>query len=372
MCLFLSTAFLFTIPVANAQDVAEAACQEKARKAAQPQKAQTHVYTNDDLQKPQILTPEDRAPVEARRKNSAAPHVNGTTPSKETADDAATAVSLGEIARRLRQEKAARQAEQAGEISIPSLFHIELPSQTTLAQPSSLAPSSPGSALPVLPTAAQPFKSARPTKRDPFSRDPHTSPVSSVSATMPKTIAPSTPTTVMAPRAITPRAEAPVSAIPRSTASKNYGGTVRVQAGDSLWDLSRQYLGKGSRWQEWLIRNPQIVDPRHVQTGAILFVPTAEVRAEISSKPGAGFASSVEDQSAVTVSVRSGDSMWRIAAIHLGRGAAWPCLASANPAVRDSSLIYPGQSLLIPASCAAMKHSPATAVGSAAVLPAAN
>jgi hypothetical protein len=47
---------LFTIP-SYAQDVADAARQEQAPKAAD-QKSSRHVYTEEDLQRPVILTPE--------------------------------------------------------------------------------------------------------------------------------------------------------------------------------------------------------------------------------------------------------------------------------------------------------------------------
>jgi nucleoid-associated protein YgaU len=370
MCALLCTASLFAIPVANAQDAAEAARQEKARKAAQPQKPQTHVYTNDDLQKPQILTPGDRAPVEARRKSPVAPNVNENSQSNQTGDDATTSGSLGEVARRLRQEKAARQAEQARKLSSPSLF--QLPPQITLAHPSSVAPLSSVTAFPASPMTARPAKPARPIKRDPFSREVHSLAGSPISSPIPKS-APLTASPTVAPTVLASGGKMPATAGAAPPALKNYEATVRVQAGDSLWMLSRQYLGKGSRWHEWMTRNPQINDPSRIETGAILVVPAD--RAEISSTPAAGFAArSVVSvgQSDGTVSVRFGDSMWKIAAMQLGSGAAWPCVAAANPAVHNAAMIYPGQSLLIPASCAPVRPIPGVAVVPNSNIPAAN
>jgi LysM domain len=50
----------------SAQDVADAARQERARKEAEHKKPK-HVYTEEDLKRAQILTPEDRAELEAKR-----------------------------------------------------------------------------------------------------------------------------------------------------------------------------------------------------------------------------------------------------------------------------------------------------------------
>ena len=67
------------MPVAaRAQDVAEAARQEKARKASQGAR-QSHVYTNEDLKKAEIVSRDERAAVEARKKNSDGATVNAAT-----------------------------------------------------------------------------------------------------------------------------------------------------------------------------------------------------------------------------------------------------------------------------------------------------
>ena len=50
---------LSTAPL-HSQSVAEAARQERARQQADGDRA-THVYTDEDLARPKILTPEDRA-----------------------------------------------------------------------------------------------------------------------------------------------------------------------------------------------------------------------------------------------------------------------------------------------------------------------
>src|SRR5271165_6420675 len=55
-----------------AQDVAEAAREQHAKKSQQPTK-HPHVYTEDDLKRAHILTPEDHKQAEARKQNAPAP-----------------------------------------------------------------------------------------------------------------------------------------------------------------------------------------------------------------------------------------------------------------------------------------------------------
>src|SRR5438445_13494218 len=63
--LFVSCA-VFGATQCSAQDVAEAARQERAQKESK-QKKSKHVYTEQDLKRDQILTPEDRAQVEEKK-----------------------------------------------------------------------------------------------------------------------------------------------------------------------------------------------------------------------------------------------------------------------------------------------------------------
>jgi nucleoid-associated protein YgaU len=339
-CVLICVSFLFSVSSTNAQDLAEAARQEKARKAAQAQK-QSHVYTNEDLQHSQILTPEDRTIVEARKKNAAPPAVNETSPATEPTQDAAAPESLGEIARRVRQEKAARQAEQARKVPPPAPFPMEMPHETILAHPKPLSPAlvAPSSA-PAKPS--QPAAPVGSVKRNPFSRATISAVPrnNSISAPQPKSASPSTPAPVVVP---------PTTMRSSPLVSSSHPESVLIQPGDTLWNLSRHYLGKASRWHEFLTRNPGIGDPRRIQPGAVLLVPPAERKSERSSTLESG--EGVSAQPADTISVQPGDSLWKIAAQHFGNGADWPCLANANPDLRDVERIYPGQTLSLPASC---------------------
>ena len=366
-CLIPAKAF------AQSQDAADAARQEKTRKAdaakSRKEKRGSRVYTNEDLKRAQILTPEDHAQVEARKKNQTVPP---TEQPAEALDAAApkSSESLGEVARRFRREKAAREAEQA----LKSPQRLPLPaelSQPALASPRVLRPQpleplvSP--ARPARPPIAPP-----PGRRDPFSRPAFSvspvlpsqthlatpaspriaskplAPAPSAATIVPRAAAPSAPLAPrevpeMEPRRSTPSAlsSASIQPIPKPIAPAAGTSRVTVQPGDSLWKLARLHLGKGSRWHDFLAVNPSLPSPDRIHPGVTLVVP---VRSNEPSRPAA-------QSTPATISVQPGDSLWRLAAKHFGSGTAWLCLAQANPQLRDADHIYPGQALSVPANC---------------------
>jgi len=74
--------------------------------------------------------------------------------------------------------------------------------------------------------------------------------------------------------------------------------------------------------------------PELLGEGTTVVVPEARVRRTSVTKPH--------------VIVRKGDTLWSLARTHLGRGAAWQCLASANPEVTDYTRLSIGSILLLP------------------------
>jgi nucleoid-associated protein YgaU len=335
-------------------DVTEGARQEKARKPAES-KQQSHVYTNDDLQNPHILTEQDRARVEARKKSAPPPQTLEPAPSLDANDDS-PAESLGEVARRYRREKAANFAEQASRPKPPSPFPMDLP-QPTFAAPAPVGPplSSPHAHAPLAPVAppaaaSKPRLGLAPLKRDPFSRPvlspslrvPNPGPAPLILApAKPSPVAPSAAVPVLPKR---PNVASPAFAVVPVPAAKpappapiiSRDSKITVRPGDSLWKLSRRFLGAGSRWQDWLSVNPGLLDPHVIQPGTILVVPRATAPASAAS---------------AKVLVRQGDSLWKVAVIHYGNGAEWQCIATANSALGDPDQIYTGQVLVLPAAC---------------------
>jgi 5'-nucleotidase/UDP-sugar diphosphatase len=49
--------------------------------------------------------------------------------------------------------------------------------------------------------------------------------------------------------------------------------------------------------------------------------------------------------------VRSGDSLWKLAAARFGDGTGWTCVAEANPQLQDANRIQVGRVLTLPTSC---------------------
>ena len=359
------------------QDQAAAAHQEKARKSSEA-RPQSHVYTNGDLRKPQILTEQDRARVEARKKSPQPPETPEPGPSLDANGDS-SAQSLGEVARRYRREKAADAAEEASRPKSPAAFPMDL-SQPIFATPAPVGPPPSAPRVPLAPieppaATSKPRLGRAPLKRDPFSR-PALSPFSSARnpGRTPLTIHPAEPSPVAPPseppaavpvkpsvvsrppaiRGTAPARPSMASPLPpprppvppASSVAPTSGGdsSITVQPGDSLWKLSRRFLGRGSHWQDWLSDNPGLLDPQSIQAGTILVVPRPT--------------SSAVSPTLGKVLVHPGDSLWKIALAHYGDGAEWQCIAGANPALSDPGQIYPGQTLVLPARCSSETSKP--------------
>jgi nucleoid-associated protein YgaU len=377
------------------QDVAEAARLERARK---DHKKSKHVYTDEDLHRATILTPDDEARVAANRKAQ-------PTPSEEqalTASEASTEIAqlpLGDIARRYRDAKRALQAPEPFHlpfdepvfadpvVSVPDLpqppprpsfapaHPILVPARPHAAVAPALAsPATAPTPGPVisLPQIARPETNFSPTHPSVSPVQPHAVVAPVMPSTMPfhrvdpfaRRVGSPTPPTISAPAhalrqpktaapAIAPSASISNSGMtnvpatpqpgvastvdPASSAieSLHAGRTVTVHAGDSLWKLAQQNLGRGSRWQELLAANPSIVDPTRIAAGTEIVLP----------------ANATGMKSDIRVTVQEGDSLSKIAKATYGRLAAWRCIAQANPEIADANRIYKGQQLLLPFSC---------------------
>jgi len=303
----------------SAQDVAKAARQERGQKESK-QKKSKHVYTEQDLKRTPILTPEDRAQVEAKK--------NQTVPSPtEKSGEAVDAQSLpgdaplGDVARRFRKQKESQKLQRSAE------FHLPFVDAPALASPKSpVMPLRPPASNPAPPRFV-PYQP--PVRRSPFERPrvfvaPPTLPLSRPPAArivplqpvVPAPVAPATPILRVAP----------------SGAAKL--NAVIARPGDSLWKIAEQNLGKGTRWQELLSVNPAIRDANQIKAGSQIFLPA------VSSM-----------RTATKITVKKGDTLTSIAHAQFGHASYWSCIAQANPAIRDANLIFEGQVLLVPAAC---------------------
>jgi LysM repeat protein len=332
-CLFFGAA---QCRAQSSQDVAEAARQERARK--EQSKKQKHVYTDEDLRRAKILTPDDEASVEARRKQQPAPNAEQTEAPLD-ADAELPQLPLGDIARRYRNAKRAAQTPDTFHLPFDEpVFATPIISVPRLAAPHpNFSPAHPNVA-PARPNAvvAPAVASAAPLHRvDPFTRRAAPSALS-ISRIAPPASRPNTAAAI-APSA--PKSNAVTSIAPPSPAAKATSplNTVIVQPGDSLWKLAQQTLGSGSRWHELLAANPS-VDPNGLEPGTPIVVP-------------ANVATLKSQKSDVTVTVEKDGTLSKIARANYGSAAAWRCIAQANPTIADANRIYEGQQLLLPFAC---------------------
>jgi nucleoid-associated protein YgaU len=305
----------------DTQDAAEAARAERARKAATA-KTTKHVYTEEDLKRAQILTPEDQAKVAARKKNS-------TEKKEEQAKSGESAPgeeSLGEVARRYRKEKAEREAARLLEQGNGSQFPMKLP-EATLATPKPLV---------------QPKMESRPMENSrrgvgagrvsPFEPRP-------LRVVPRETIVPRSGDVRVGPREAVKPKVAIVPNAPKVSIAPMAGMVARrVERGDSWWKLAENYLGNGARWRELREMNLTATEARTPEL--LLLGSTVMVPAGVVARPAVA---------AKSVTVKKGDTLWSIAKDNLGRGTAWKCLAEANPEVGEPERLQIGATVQLPA-----------------------
>jgi nucleoid-associated protein YgaU len=353
----LGSAFLACAPQLSAQstdtqqssqDAAEAARQERARK--QQSSGEHHVYTNEDLQRGKILTPEDQSRASAA-KQKPAPLLN-TNPNTEQfdANSGKPKEPLGDVARRYRNLHRDK--------TYPSPFHLPT-NQPEFAAPKNFGPlpefkpsyqprpparnfgltnpSVPANRAPIVST---PSLLSAPIRRvDPFSRRRQPAPPAvAVRPNMPRSSAqPDSPAPNLAPIVRPNVSTATHRAVPAVA-----GNTIVVRTGDTLWTLSREHLGRGTRWLEIMAANPNLPDPTRLAPGTTLVLPTRMTTRQANSMPHA-------------VTVQAGDTLSQIAFTTYGHASAWTCIAQANPALSNPHLLTIGQSLALPSpsSCPA-------------------
>ena len=308
--IFLISCAWFGVTLANAQDVSEAARQGRARKESQ-QKKSKHVYTEEDLKHPRILTQEDRAKIEAR-KNQQTPPAEGKTQEAIDAQSLPPDAPLGDVARHFRKQKQSQRLQQSAE------FHLPFADAPVLASPKPPV-------QPVLPHSSKPFAPGLAPYQPPVKHSPFARP--NIFMAAPPLVVPSRPPAV---RLVPSQPVAPLA--PFSAPKLN---AVTVKRGDSLWRLAQRNLGHGLRWHDLLTANPGIHDPNHIEAGSQIYLPTA----------------SSSLRRATEITVQSGDTLSKIAQTQLGHASYTACIAHANPAILDANLIYAGQVLILPGSC---------------------
>ncbi len=349
--LFAACAFSASAPV-WAQDVAEAARQEQARKDKQAKKK--HVYTEEDLKRARILTREDRELLDAKKRETPAP--GAATPPADA--QALGDLPLGDVARMYRAMKELSLEGQTVEFHLPATTAVASPKPEVVARefvapkPSLVQPKSTKT------PAAPEFKGIVIAFPKTGFVGPQPPAVQPTAAIQPKAVQPAAAKLAVAPGVapVVPgkpmrefMASRPLTVQPMELRqpvapvlpNPTVAHSIIVKRGDSLWRLAQVNLGDGNRWRELLAVNPGLTDPRHIVPGSSINIGgNGLVTPEAPSAP-----------SDSTITVRKGDSLWKIAKLQLGSGGFWGCIAKANRTIRDANRIYAGQTLNLPSTC---------------------
>jgi nucleoid-associated protein YgaU len=308
-----------------AQSLGDIARQERERKQNEPQR-ETHVYTNDDLQKPHILVPEDQVRALAARRATSAPTVAATVPAAPVPVAALAATPVLPAITPLPALPASAPTQPAPGAT-PGV--AEVPVQD------------PATSISNSPSRPEPQR----VERTAFAPAPRTALVSSpsgwkivyaepVSAER-RIAAPVIPTPTPTPTPTPKLVPAPV-AKPRRTVDTRTATDVQIQRGDSLWKLAKKYLGSGLRWHELAALNPEVSNPDILRIGESIHLPNSQAR----------------PLSAKQFVIHSGDTLWSVARAEFGTSRAFPCIASANPQLQSPDRIRAGDSLILPQACA--------------------
>lgn len=398
------TCLTFAATISSAQDVADAARQERARKQ-EAQKSAKHVYTNEDLKRDRILTPEDSAAVEARKK-VCAPQKDCPAQPTQNSQDALDAnskpqqPSLGEVARQLRKEKEL----QALKPKQTEPFHLSV-GNPALASPilparPALRPPAPPVILPPEKEIVRPDSQPSMIRRDPFARVPvrprawldgtssiHPSahapakvgmlaapkvssrtpalagiPASPSQPTQPTSVEPAAKNLSRADNSGTPEASAPARKIgdvhlahPSVNLKTRRANSSAAPAGIFTAPKPTKPLASAAH---------QPAAPLEISAAkpsapgkTIRPDPAPRVSAPVSSSPTLALSAPAispvapsADSPLRTVRVAPGDSLWKIARENLGRGSRWRELLSANPALSDPLRLRAGSELSLPAA----------------------
>ena len=140
--------------------------------------------------------------------------------------------------------------------------------------------------------------------------------------------------------------------------------TYTVQPGDTLWQLATDLLGDGARYSEIARLNYGVAQPDgRALTSAHWLTPGWRLSLPDDAAPAAD----TSGPASRTVVVQPGDTLWQIAADHLGDGGRYPDIAAASTQVQDDGdrlvdpdLIRPGWELTLPDSTAAAPAVPDT------------
>ena len=356
----LSTAPLY------AQSVAEAARQERARQQADSDRA-THVYTDEDLSKPKILTPEDRARYAAALRDWIAPNDWQLADLPMQRGDQ-PAPSLGEIAWSYRVAKMAQQLNAPEAPDMPRNAALVLPAFLT-AMPEPKRPADgrakramqangrthvPEGALPMPNALAYPaFALTSPAPAAAMrSATSNVTPDSGLDTTMNLALTP----TRHARRPLSEvRPAEPVLCEHAAAASTHAAPSVGL---DATMNLAIT-LARHNRRPLNEVRPAEPVRHELEITTATNATPdlglNANMDLDLATRHNRRPLSEIHPTTPVrhqsefsTATVQPGDTLWHIAQQQLGNGYRWNEIVAANPRLKNSTKILAGEQLRLP------------------------
>ena len=389
-----------------AQDVADAARQAQARRESQ-QKKSKHVYTDEDLKRAQILTPEDRAQVEAKK--NVTPPAGAAERSEDAVDAQALPADLplGDVARRYRRMRESLRLQESAEFHLP--FAVEpvlatpMPSVVIPAKPPVIVSPKPPvmkhGALLSSPAAPrfEPFQP--PLKRSPFERPriffsapprvvtsapsanhvaPPQAPAVGATLARPSTI-PVTPVMPAAPAPIVRMMPSPsriLRVLPAQPAAPAVHFTPSRPSGILVTPPRPVAPAPGIRVMPSpspairlapvqptapVVRitpsQPSTVGVAPWQPAAPIVPATPSRRSIVSVTPTKPVAPVAPAAQAIlnVVAVKPGDSLWKLAEQNLGAGLRWQDLLAVNPAIVDANRIMAGSQIYLPAAAPALR-----------------
>lgn len=135
---------------------------------------------------------------------------------------------------------------------------------------------------------------------------------------------------------------APAPSTTRDVATSEY----TVQPGDTLWQLATRFLGNGSRHSELKAMNKGRLGPDgELRVGTKILVPGAVA----NTTPTKQTQPAAKQAAPKTYTVKSGDTLYKIAAKTMGSGSRWKDLLEANKSdIKDPNALRAGAVLKIP------------------------
>ena len=148
--------------------------------------------------------------------------------------------------------------------------------------------------------------------------------------------------------------EQPAPRADRAAETAEKGRTHRVTSGESLWQIAKEYYGRGREWRRIKRANPTRVRASgRVRAGVQLLIPPLDApgdrkkRGAPETRERMASAGASSAGASDGVRVEAGDTLAGLAREHLGSATRWRALARANDLAKPDEL-EPGMTLELP------------------------